>query len=416
MRVRASVFIQVCRVLIYMSLVIAWPRVAAAQNVGTGPLTRTLIDTAPTSGVINWGAVKFAPGLVIEELGVDENVFDEKDDPKKDWVFRGTPDVSVFWGSRFVRVSAYAGAKLAYYKKFADERSVGHDYRGRLDGMMSRLHPFIGGGESRSRARPNGEIDTRADQRQRELSGGIAYDLGPHAQVYGASSQYQVAFFNAVEDGIPLSTALNRTSFNYSVGVKTDLTPLAALTLSGAIQEDRFDAAPIRNSDNRIATAAVRIGAEAFLSGNIAVSLRDFKPVDPQVQPYRGVSAEIGVTYPFLEVARLSLGFNRNIEYSFDATEAYYQETTANLSYTHRLFNQVDFQLRGSKSVFDYGFREGTAPRRDTLEAAAASLGYNLRNRTRIALNYEMSRRQSPAFEERNYDRSRVYFSWAFAF
>ena len=86
------------------------------------------------------------------------------------------------------------------------------------------------------------------------------------------------------------------------------------------------------------------------------------------------------------------------------------------LSYTHRLFADIDAQMKGSMSLFDYGFREGTAPRRDTLEALQGSLGYNLRNRTRVALNYEWARRESPAFEERNYDRRRIFVSWLFPF
>lgn len=416
MMVRPTTFIPVCRVLICMSLVIAGPRMAAAQNVGAGPLTGTLADTEPISGVFNWGKVKLAPGLVIEELGWDSNVFDERDNPKDDWVFRGTPDLSVFSALTFAKISLYAGSQLAYYKTYVDERSAGHEYRGRIDLQLSRLHPFIGGGETRSRTRPNGEIDTRADQNQQELSGGVAFELGPHQQVYVAASRYRSEFFNAVEEGVELSTALNHDSLNYSLGVRTDLTPLASLTVFGAYQQDKFESLDIRNSDNRSLTTQLRIGADAVISGTIAVTYQDFKPVDPLVERYRGVAVQAGVTYPFLEIGRLSLSLNRGIQYSFDAAEAYYEETSGNLSYTHRLFGEVDFQVSGSKAIFDYGFREGTPARRDSLDAASAGVGYNLRNRTRISANYEVSRRRSPVFAERNYDRARAYLSWAYAF
>ncbi|MFA5909868.1 MAG: outer membrane beta-barrel protein [Vicinamibacterales bacterium] len=399
-----------------MSLCIAGPRLAAAQNVGAGPLTETLAATEPTSGVFNWGPVKLAPGLVVEELGWDSNVFDEHDNPKEDYVFRGTPDVSVFSVVRFAKLSLYAGSELAYYRTYTNERSVGHEYRGRVDFLISRMHPFFGGGETRSRTRPNGEIDTRADRNQQELSGGFAFDLGPNQLVYAAASRYRSKFFNAVEEGVELSTALNHDSNTYSLGVKTDLTPLTSLTVYAAYQEDRFEALALRNSDNRALTAELRIGAEALVSGNIAVTYRDFKPVDPLVERYRGMAVQAGVTYPFLEVGRLSLSVNRDLQYSFDATEAYYVETSGNLAYTHRLFGEVDVQVRGSKSIFDYGYREGIPARRDSLDAAGASVGYNLRNRTRVAVNYEVSRRRSPVFVERNYDRTRIFLSWAYAF
>ena len=89
---------------------------------------------------------------------------------------------------------------------------------------------------------------------------------------------------------------------------------------------------------------------------------------------------------------------------------------TGSLSYTHRLFGEVDFQLRGYKSWLNYGYSEATPARQDTVAGAAAGFGYNLKNRTRISLNYEVSERRSPAFPGRNFERTRVYLSWAYAF
>lgn len=416
MMLRVSAIVTVGRVLICMALVNVAPPAADAQNVGTGPLTATLADTEPVSGVFDWGLVKVAPGLVVEELGVDSNVFDERDNPKRDWVFRGTPDVSLFSAIRFAKLSAYAGSELAYYKDFKDERSVGYEYRGRLDLLISRMQPFFGGGETRSRERPNGEIDTRADRKEQELSGGFAFALGPHQLIYGAASRYRSQFFNAVEEGVELSTALNHDRTRYSLGLKTDLTPLASLTLFAGLEEDEFESLEIRNSENRMVTASLRIGAEAVVSGTMAVSYMETKPVDPLIESFSGVTVQAGLSYPFLEIGRLSGSFNRGLQYSFDAAEAYYMENSATLAYTHRLFGEVDAQVRGSKSWFDYGYREGSPARQDTLESAGASLGYNLRNRTRVSLNYELSRRRSPAFEERNYDRRRVFLSWMYAF
>lgn len=413
---RDSVLLRFARVLLIMGLAAAVPVPSFGQNVGSGPLTTSLSLTEPTAGVLEWGVLKVAPGLVINELGHDPNVFDEKDDPKSDWVFRGTPDVSVYTGLRFMRLSAYVGSELGYYHKYKDERSVGLEYRARIEVPMSRLQPFIGAGETRRRTRPNGEIDVRADRVEREGGGGVSYALGPRSAVYAAAVVYENSYRNSVEEGIELSTSLNHRTTNYSAGVKTDLTPLAALTLTGAFQEDRFEGLPIRDSDNRIGTASLRIGAEAVLSGTITVSYRDFVPVDPAVQRNQGLAVEAAITYPFLEIGRFGLAVNRGLEYSFDPAEAYYEETTVNLSYTHRLFSSIDVQARGAKSLFDYGFREGSPARQDVLETVGASLGYNLRNRTRIALNYELARRRSPAFDERNYDRERVYLSWTYAF
>jgi hypothetical protein len=397
-------------------LIAALPAAAGAQGVGVGPLTRTLTATEPTTGVFDWGRAKLAPGFVIEELGKDPNVFDEAVDPKEDWVFRGTPDVALFVGTRFVRFSGYLGSDLAYYHKYTQERSVGREYRGRVDFLLGLLQPFVAGGETRSRSRPNGEIDVRPDRIEREAGGGVAYNFGAFQSVYVAAVVYEDEYRNSIEDGIPLSDALNRQSTHYSAGVRTALTPLAQLTVFGARQQDRFKALSIRNTDSWIGTAALQIGAEAALSGNIGVSYRDLRPVNPLVKRTQSLGAEVGVTYPFLEIGRLNLALRRGLEYSYDPDEAYYEETTANLSYSHRLFGEVDLQVRGSRSLFDYAFSETRPARQDTSQTVGASVGYNLRNRTRVALNYEDARRRSPVYADRSFDRKRVYLSWGYAY
>jgi Putative beta-barrel porin 2 len=402
------------RALVAMAMLAA-PQWAAAQAVGSGPLTETLTEVEPTAGILNFGSVKVAPGFIVQELGWDSNVFDEHEDQKEDWVFRGTPDVSVFSALRWVKLSAYAASDLQYYKTYESERNVGYQYRARLDTNLSRLHPFVGAGRIESRTRPNGEIDVRADQEEEEISGGVAFDLGPHSKIYGSAVRYRTLFENGVQDGVDLPSTLNRYSYSYSGGVRTDITPITSLTVSGDLTRDEFDTATLRNSETRAVSASLKIGTEAQIAGVVTLGYNDFQPEDPLVEPYRGVSAQAVLTYAVLELGRLTGTFNRGQEYSFDDREAYYLETTYGLSYTHRLFGEVDAQVRGGRSIFNYGFREGSPDRDEHLDSGAVSLGYNLRNRTRIALNYELARRRAPSVVERNYDRTRVYVSWLYA-
>jgi hypothetical protein len=392
------------------------PGAAAAQSFGSGPLTGTLTATEPTSGALNFGRVKVAPGLTVAEIGYDSNVFDEAENQKEDFVIRATPDVSVFTLLRFAMLSAYAGSELTYYKDYTSERAVGREYRGRLEMLLSRFRPFIGAGQTRKRTRPNGEIDIRAEQDQEEVSGGVAFELGPTSLVYASAVRFRSGFESGVEDGVDLPTTLNHDSYRYSAGVQTDVTPITSLTVSGALQRDEFATLSSRNSESRVGTASLRIGAGAMVSGVVTVSYRDFQPVDPLIRRFQGVTTEAAVTYSFLELGRLSAAVNRGLQYSFDDAEAYYVENTLRLSYTHRIFTDIDVQLNGSVSRFEYGYREGLPPREDELSSVAGSLGYNLRNRTRVGLNYELARRRSPAFATRNYDRTRIFLSWQYAF
>lgn len=390
----------------------------AQGGVGSGPLTSTLTDTEPTSGVFSIGPVKVAPGIVVREIGWDSNVFDEsaEEGPKEDYVAAGTPDVAVFSQLRFVKVSAYAGAELTYYRKYESERSVGFAARGRVDLLLSRVRPFVGGGQTQTRTRPNGEIDVRANRTEEELSGGLAFELGPRSQVYASAFRTRTAFENAFEETLDLGQSLNREGYQYSAGVKTDLTPLTALTVYGGFSEDKFRGDSTRDTESRFISAKLQIGSEAVLTGAVDVSYRDMTAVDPLVKPYRGVTGSAALVYPFLEVGRLSLTASRSVEYSFDVADAYYVGNTLALATTYRLLGALDVEVRGGRSLFDYGFREGSPARADTLDTAGVGLGYNLPNRTRIAMNYEYSRRRSAELPDRNYERRRAYLSWTYAF
>lgn len=404
-------------VLMIMSLLTA--RESLAQSaVGGGPLTSTLPDTEPTIGVLSGGPIRFAPGVTVREIGYDSNVFDEsaEEGPKEDWVIAVNPDISAFARTRFVRISAYGGSELTYYHEYESERSVGYAGRGRLDLLFSKVRPFVGAGRARTRTRPNGEVDTRANRIEEELSAGLAFDLSPTSLIYGSWIQNRNEYENAFEDGIDLSRALTRQRDEYQAGLKTDLTPLLSVQLYGRRAEDIFRFEPIRNATGTSALATFRVAADAVFTGVITVGYLDLQPVDPKSRPFRGFTGSAAISYPLLEIARLSVTAARATEYSFDASDAYFVENSVMVAYTHRLFSEVDLQLRGGRSVFDYSARVDVPARTDTLDTAAGSLGYNLRNRTRIALNYEINKRRAPELPRRNYDRRRIYLSWLFAF
>jgi hypothetical protein len=396
--------------------VLAWPSEARSQgSVGAGPLTSKLAETEPTSGAISLGPVTMAPGVVIPEIGWDSNVFDEAVDPKEDYLVSIAPDVALFARTRFIKMSLYGGMDFQYYRTFESERSNGYAARGRVDFLLSRLRPFVAGGQTKTRTRPNGEIETRADMQVSELSGGLALDLSPHSVVYVASYRATSLFLDAFQSGVELGVALDRESFNYEAGLRTDLTPLTSITLYGGYLEDRFQQSPSRDSDNWLAGATLRFAAEAVVTGQITVDFLDFKPVDPSIQDFSGFVGSAGLIYPVREFGRFNFVASRDLEYSFDEAEGYYLENRFDVSYTQRLFGDVDAQVLGSRSVFNFGYRDGSQVRQDSLDLASAGVGYNLKNRSRVSLNYEYSRRRSPLYVERNYEKRRIFAAWTAA-
>jgi len=304
---------------------------------------------------------------------------------------------------------------LTYYHQYESERSVGYAGRARVDVLLSRIRPFFGAGHTNTRTRPNGEVDVRANRIEEELSGGLAFELSPSSVVYASTAKASSRYEDAFEDGIDLSQTLSRDATSYQGGLKTDLTPLLSVQVYGTYQEDDFPNEPIRNAKGSAATASFRFAPEAVVAGIVTVTYRNIDYADPGIKPFRGMVGSAAITYPVLELGRLTGAYLRGVEYSFDTVDAYYVEQSGMLSYTQRLFGEVDLQGKIARSVFDYSARETEPPHQDSLDTATGSLGYNLRNRTRIAVNYEYARRRSPAFADRNYQRRRIFLSWLFA-
>lgn len=399
--------------------VLAFATIASAQAaVGSGPLTVTLADAEPTTGVFSMGPVKMAPGITIQQLGWDFNVFNETEaeGPDTDFVLEATPDVSMFSRLRFFKVSAYAGSDLHYYHEFQSEQSIGHALRARVDLLLSRMRPFIGGGQTKTRTRPNGEISARANRTEEELSGGLAFELSATSSAYVATVRAGGTYEDSSEEDVNLALSLTRESVDYSAGVRMELTPLAALTVSGGVHEDDFTYSPLRNSESRNISGTLKLDAAAAVNGAVTIGFTDSTPADPLVEPFRGLTGSASLAYSLLEVGRLGLSASRRQEYSFDEAEAYYIENSLSLAYNHRLFGNIDLQVSGGRAAFKYGYREGSPAHTDTLDTLVGGLGYNLRNRTRVSLNYEYARRRSPALADRNYDRRRAYLAWTYAF
>jgi hypothetical protein len=390
---------------------------AAAQGaVGSGPLTSSLATAEPTSGVLRLGPLRVAPGLTIREIGTDDNVFNESVDPKRDFVMAGTPDVSVFTRLRFVQISAYAGSDMQYYQTYESERSIGHSLKGRVDLIAARLFPFFGAGQVHNRMRPNGEIDVRADIQNNELSGGLGYEVSANSQVFAAVIETDVDYQDAFEDGVSLEQSLTHGGTEYMGGLKTALTPLLTMQLRGTLKKDKFKFEPTRNGETWSGTASFSFDRDAFINGIATFGYQDYQPDDPLVSEYRGLTASVALAYPLLEIGRFNLGYQHGIDYSFDVQEGYYVNNSFSLAYTQRLFGEVDLQVQGTRATFDYGQREGSQARQDTLDSVNGNLGYNLRNRSRVALNYEFTERESPAIAARNYVRRRIFLSWLVAF
>lgn len=385
-----------------------WPHAAHAQ----GAITGGLPEVPPVNVAFRLGPLDFWPILNVKDLGVDTNVFDEAVDPKEDWAVTFSPDLVLWADTGYLQFSGRSSADFVYYQKYKSERSISRQLRGRLMGRFSLLRPWVAAGLVETAARPTPEIDLRAKRRETELSAGLGFELSPISRVYGAVTRQEFRFDEGeVFRGVDLRDALDRVNEMISGGVRMRLTPFTTMSVKAQIERNLFDRAPIRNDESRSALVDLEFGSDAVITGRTSVGFQDFRPDDPETPGYRGLVASAGLTARF-RMARFGIEIDRRVQYSFETDQNYYLQSGGEVSYTQRLIGPWDVQGRVGLVGLGYTSREsGQADRTDTLRTYGAGVGYNLRDRSRIAVNFEHVVRLS-ARPDGDFRRRRIYGSF----
>ena len=81
-------------------------------------------STDPERQAVHVGPFAFRPRLAITNVGVDYNVFNERDNPKRDFTFVAAPDLEVSIQPGRLRLALTSGSEVVYFREYTSERSV----------------------------------------------------------------------------------------------------------------------------------------------------------------------------------------------------------------------------------------------------------------------------------------------------
>ena len=143
-----------------------WPAAAHAQL--TAPRERAQIE---------YGPVSLYPSLQVVDAGKDSNVFDDSKDPKEDYTFTVASRALVVTRLGANELMLSTGSDYVWFQQYAQERSANALYALRFNFSASRFKPFVGAQRSRTRSRPNAEIEARARRLERNVTVGSNFDL-----------------------------------------------------------------------------------------------------------------------------------------------------------------------------------------------------------------------------------------------
>jgi hypothetical protein len=359
-----------------------------------------------------FGPIGFTPSAALTNVGLDTNVFNDVENPQRDFTFTFAPRVEAWFRAGRSRTSITVGSGANYFRRFASQRSIDLSVSGRVDLLTNRVKPWVAAGLSSGRQRVGYEVDLRSRRRTQDVS--LGADLRVGAKTTLALSALRTEYNFGEDDflGSNLRETLNHDTASVSAEVQYALSVLTTFILRGEALQDRFPFSPGRNADSIRVLSGFELGDRALISGSVRVGYRRFTPLGPGVPSYTGAVATFATGATVRGRTRLSLEGERDIVYSFERVYPYYVITGGIFTVTPRLTPAWDIQGRiGGQRLAYRTFGGSTTPDRlDRVVTLGAGVGYNLARETRVGMNLEHQRRSSPLLH-RSYSGFRVFSS-----
>lgn len=394
----------------------SWPAIVLTAAVTMSPSAAAAqaepVDAATTARG-HLGPVHFTPRLVLNEVGVDTNVFHDAEE-RRDLTLTLTPllDLWVPFGRRALMSTAVA-VPFVYYQTYSSERSVDFSVSTRVTAYRGRFSPFVEGAVSRSHQRPNLEIDVREEQERRAVRIGVVASLTPRLTMELAARLEAFRYdADAVYDGVRLNDTLGHGTRGGTMVVRHALTPLTTLLLSADVELKDFPDSPLRDSH----TLRVRPGLEfkptALIVGTMLVGIRRFGPADALVEPFNGVVANGDLSYTLLGDTKFTVRVARDVNYSYQHRQPYFVASGYGLAIRRRLIRQSDVTFGMDR--FDYAYRDLLIPaaspidRVDRTHAWLLSVGYRVGHSARVGIGGSYQQRTSNTSSLRDYEGFRV--------
>ena len=381
-------------------LVAAWP--AAAQ-----------ISAPQEPAPLAFGPLSLHPTLQIVDAGIDENVFNDGSAPERDYTLTLATRVLAVLRVGANELLFQTGNDYVWFQQFDSERSSNEQYAMRFNLSASRFKPFIGAEHIRTRARRTPEIDARARRIDRSVVGGLAFDVTPRTSLT-ASAKLDGVSYDEGESfrGVALDSALNRSGRGAEAGVRYAITPFTTLAVTAGYEDQTFVQSHIRDLKRYTVGPAVEFSPEAAIRGRIVTAFEMFKPEDRGLAESKGIAYQALVNWSLYERTMFDLGAGRNITYSYQDSEPYYQLTNVRLLVSHPLPVGLELYGGGDWEQMAYRWRRdpvlGDSDRVDHLTSVNGGVGIRIGRSVRMRVGVEKTRRRSIEDPLQNYNRTRI--------
>lgn len=287
-------------------------------------------DDPSQNARIRFGPLRLTPGIALTNLGVDSNVFNEIDDPKRDFTGTVSPQLNAWLRAGRSRTSVSSRADLVYFHRYASERSIDGGVEARVEVPGNRLTPWLTAGASSGRQRVGYEIDLRSRRIANNLGLGVTVRVGPKTGIAFSGSRGRYRFDgDAFFLGSSLEQSLNRTTESIALQYLQSLTVLTTFVAESDATRDRFEFSQARNSDSVRVRAGFDLNQRALVAGRVRFGYRKFDAVGGGAPSYIGFVAAVEASTTVAGRTSVSFRGERDVNYSAESLYPYYLLTGA---------------------------------------------------------------------------------------
>ena len=370
------------------------------------------------------GPLAWTPTFQLREAGVDSNVFNTPTDPKEDMVGTASSQVKSVLSLGLMKAATQGSLEYVYFERYKQERAVNGRVSSDLELPFSRVTPDIALSWARVKDRSGNEVDVRVPRTEWSYALGLKTQLTPRMAVTVSGGRQTLRYDTGFAfRGVDVERQLDRETLIGTVSARLALTPFTSLLMDASVSRDDFPFRPGDRTDNVRGNVGFDFAPDAVIHGRVLIGYHSLRAADAAasstpIPSFGGITSSTEIGYTLLGVTRFNGRFARESNYSILTSEPLYISTGGALQIDQRLFGPVDLTVRGSRDRLAYVETATAAVPGHTDIAAVVGGGVSIRvgDQMVVSLLYEDATRRSTAGREFAYERERMYTTVTYGF
>jgi hypothetical protein len=331
------------------------------------------------------GGFSFTPGLVFA-AGYDSNMNREVPPVAGQDVY-AVPQANASWRAGSFLLNGHVAEEFV---------SDSHLPNSRLDGEVKYSGPLLDASvrfeRPRTNARPTGfEIGKKSRRVENRLFSTIAAKPSRRTALAFTYNTVGIAYD---ADAIYLTSSLREKLNRHTRALMGDftykVTPLTQIGARAEFRHDEFQYSPQRNGDIRKIGGIVSFAPPAMVSGTASFGYVGFRSRYSGAANFTGWYGQSQVTYAG-KVGVLSFSFDRDLEYSYDMSLAYYLLTSALVNFTRPIIGPWHSFAYVANHSLDYrpAGTVGSIGRREQMREAGGAIAYQISRWSRVGCSID---------------------------